>query len=84
LESRLKKLTDMELESALVVTKFTLSKRVVIIEIVVERFADKILQEMLEAMCRYLLENLPGNVNDAALLHWPDSHRHTSRISEPG
>jgi hypothetical protein len=74
----------MELESTLVVTKFAFSERVVVIEIVVERFTDKILQEILEVMYRYLLENLLDNVNDAALLYWPDSHHHTSRISEPG
>jgi hypothetical protein len=74
----------MELESALVVTKLGFSERIVVIEIVIKRLADQILQVMLGAMYKILLGNLLDNVNDAVLPHLPDSHHHTFRISEPG
>lgn len=79
-----RRLTDVELESALVITKFALSKRVVVIEIVVKRLPDEILYVMLGAMYIFSLENLLGNVNDAVLPRLLDSHHHTSRISVPG
>ena len=59
----------MELESAFVVTKFAFSERIVVIEIVVKRLADQILQVMLGAMYKILLGNLLDNVSDAVLPH---------------
>jgi hypothetical protein len=50
LESRTLATYSVELKSALVVTEFAFSERVVVIEIVVERLADEILQDMLEVM----------------------------------
>ena len=74
----------MELERALVVTKLAFSERAVVIIIVVQRLSDKILHDMSEAAFSCILESLLDNVNDAILLHWPDSRHHTSQISEPG
>jgi hypothetical protein len=83
-KAEVRELTDVELERTLVVTELAFSERVVVIEIVVKRLADEILHVMLEGMYIFSSENLLGNVDDAVLPHLPDSHHHTSRISELG
>jgi hypothetical protein len=39
---------------------------------------------MLKAVGNSMFQNLPGNVNDAVLPHWPDIHHRTSVIFELG
>ena len=48
-----RQLTDVELESALVVSKFAFSERVVVIEIVVKRLANQILHAALDSICKH-------------------------------
>jgi hypothetical protein len=74
--------TDVEVEHVVIVSELAFFERVVVLEVIVERFADKVLYHHVRHDIQNLWRYSPDSVNDAALRHWPGSHHHISLILE--